>query len=131
MMMSLILSLLCFQNRNAPVQEQQRVEYVLLDIAAFNKDGSPVIDLTAKDFVITENRKKVKSNFFKILDYRRDFEIQGRLPVNLQEVMQEAERPTQQVALILDFELLQYEHLIRVFNEVDIRPTAIGYCSTP
>lgn len=81
--------LLFFQDDIEPVKEQFRVEYVTLDVVATHKKKM-VTDLTADDFIVTENGKKVDVTFFDILDYRQQ--------------PGEGEKPLQQIILALDFE---------------------------
>ena len=52
------------------LQERTRVDYVLLDVLAFDRKGQVVTDLTSDDFVVLENRKPVRIESLEVLDLR-------------------------------------------------------------
>ncbi len=66
-----VLSLLLLQSPGSEfyVQEKYKVEFVLLDVAVVGKDGLPVTDLKASDFLVKEDKKEVDISFFETLDY--------------------------------------------------------------
>jgi len=102
------LCLLCFQNADVTLEERFRVQYVLLDVAAHDKRGTPIPDLKASDFEVRENGKKVAVNFFDVLDYR---DAGAALPVD-GEVAETPvapadptpSRPVRQIIIALDLE---------------------------
>jgi len=59
--------------QNPPVQEPQRptfvsrIDTVRVDVIVTDKQGKPVVDLTAADFEIEENRKPQKVESFKLI----------------------------------------------------------------
>jgi len=70
-MITLLALLACFQQEPL-IQEEYKVQYVLLDVVAIDKrTDKPITDLKATDFVVTENRKKVTIDSFEVLDFSR------------------------------------------------------------
>lgn len=52
------------------VEEPVRVEYVLLDVVATDKQGQPVTDLAIEEFRVTENGKRIQLESLDVLDLR-------------------------------------------------------------
>jgi VWFA-related protein len=68
----ILLAVLLAQAGSVPPLEEQpvRVEYVLLDVVAYDKQGRPVTDLVLDDFKLTESGKKIDIESLDILDLR-------------------------------------------------------------
>lgn len=64
----LLLGILAQQS--VDIENQTRVDYVVLDIVAHDENGNPVTDLTPADFQIRDGRKKQKLAHFETLDFR-------------------------------------------------------------
>ena len=52
------------------INEDYRVNFVMLDIVATTRKGEPITDLKMTDFVVTEDKKKVTIDYFEILNLR-------------------------------------------------------------
>lgn len=100
----MLVALFCFffplfpftQKDEPTVDETLRVDYILLDVSAHLENGSPVTDLTASDFEVWEDKKRVEIDNFQIVDFRA--------PPHAAVDRPEEEDPVQQtLILLLDF----------------------------
>jgi hypothetical protein len=66
----LAVLLLQVQSGSPRVEEPVRVEYVLLDVVAFDDDGQPVTDLTIDEFKLIDGGKKIPPESLDVLDLR-------------------------------------------------------------
>ena len=119
MVFSLFLTLCLFNPQNqADVIESMKVDFVLLDVLALDKDGLPVMDLTKDDFEIKENKKKVTVQVFDILDFsipaaEDEGEADATDSTDEQEVpmgSEAAEPPSPAQTVIMLLELSNAEH---------------------
>lgn len=97
-----------FAQGNQPtVEEELRVQYVLLDVVVEGRRGELVTDLDLSDFVVKDDGKKVDITYFDILDFRND-----RLPdvENIPEEFREIAEidAYQQIILATDFESVRF-----------------------
>ncbi len=59
------------QARETPeVREEARVDLVLVDVIAYDRQGRLVADLRREDFVVREDRRRVELESFEVLDFR-------------------------------------------------------------
>ncbi|MDJ0836577.1 MAG: VWA domain-containing protein [Acidobacteriota bacterium] len=116
-----ILLLMWLGFQEAQVQEEVRVRFVLLDVAAYDKEGMPVMDLTADDFVVEDDRKKVDVTYFSTEDRRRPFDYEtmiipakdGAIPENPLSVT------LPKLVLVLDFQPLRDEEALAAFDQLE------------
>ena len=121
--MLIISCLLAFQEEEIQISEEFKFQYVQLDVAAFDRNGNPVTDLKPTDFVIKENRKKIKLDSFRILDYDK----QTAVSLNMETLNpipgeQDEEPETElisQYILALDFSSARLMEIRRTFSEVE------------
>jgi len=106
--------------QETPIQEQIKVRLVLLDVSVFDKDGAPVTDLTADDFIVKDQRKQVDTTFFDVYDIREPFDYASSvaapndgylapdpIAVNLPKIL-----------IVFDFEPLRNERARTLFADV-------------
>ena len=125
MMTLLILACLSgFQEDEIQITEEFKFQYVRLDIAAFDKDGNPVTDLVPSDFVVKENRKKIRLDSFRILDYDKqtsaslDTETLKTIPEPENDLSRKKELLSQYI-LVLDFESANLMEIRRTISELE------------
>ncbi len=117
------------------VIDSMKVEYVLIDVFAHDREGTPVFDLTKEDFEVKEGRKNVDIELFDTVDYRF-----APSPQEFQALRQEAESPDevqvhpQTVILVLEFgtaEINQIrstmDQLTSYFKDLKVRPNVNFY----
>ena len=110
----LALGLHAFQDAKFIVQEQYRVDFVLLDIQAYRgRRDEAVTDLVASDFKIEENGRQMETGYFEILDFR------GRKPAAARVAGQESvSQDPRQVILAVDLEAAEDEDVARTIAEM-------------
>ena len=125
-MISLLLfaCVLTFQEEQVPYIEEFKVQYVSLDVAAFDKNGNPVTDLKPTDFVVKENKKKIKPDSFRILDYDKQSSVTLNIDTLKPIVPSSADQANQpelvsQFILVLDFESANLMEIQRTFTELE------------
>ena len=92
------------------VDESLRVEYIMLDIVARDKNGNLVTDLTLDDFVVKDKRQTVRPDVFQVLDYRLGEAKDGS--------GKELELPVRQFILAVDTESARYDEGLKTFEEL-------------
>ena len=119
----MVLLLACLMMQAPDVTERVSVEYVLLDILAFDRKGNPVTDLSQDDFEVREGRQKVDITFFEKLDMRTVSQytfspetIEGE---GEQVVQTGATRQRQQIVLAVDLEAIPHIDVARTFDLLD------------
>jgi len=119
----LTCSLLLFQNNEIQdIQEQFRVQFVTLDVAARQK-GKIVTDLTQADFEVKENGKAVDITYFDVLDYRTLGELSPAEVEAMTAAASDApipEKPMQQIILALDFESVPLDDVVKSFHMLNV-----------
>ena len=115
----LMTALFFFQgNNDLRVQERFRVEYVMLDVSAFDRKGNPVTDLTIDDFEVKEDRKKMDITFFDTLDFRLSSTPDvSKIPVEFREQVQETS--TRQIVLAIDLDNVGEVESSKVFHQLN------------
>lgn len=114
----LYLSLFNYQKADFAVQERFRVEYVMLDVKAVDKDGNLVTDLKMSDFEIKENRKSVQPDFFEVLDFRQDLKL-DELPTDSAEAKEKVEKEVRQIIIAMDLEWTQPRDALNAFVQME------------
>lgn len=115
---------LCFfqgDNDELIIQERFRVDFVRLDILALDKQGNPVTDLKAEDFIIKEGRKKIDLEFFERIDYRQAFEARidsdQKLPLPAEEI-EAGENTRPQYIFATDLESVPLVRMRKTFTQL-------------
>ncbi len=108
----LLLALTCFQEAKIKVDESLQVGYIMLDVTVGDSHGRPVTDLVADDFVVRENKKKIKVEVFQTLDFRPPGEGGPLVDPN--------EDPIQQtLILLLDLAATNPETALKTFSQLE------------
>jgi len=110
MLFLLLWAAMPVQDFEFQVDESLRVEYILLDIVARDKQGNLVTDLTLDDFIVKDSRKTMQPDVFQILDYR-----QGKATDH---DGNDVELPIRQFILALDTESARYDEGLKTFMEL-------------
>ncbi len=123
-----ILASLAFFQEEPLIQEKYTVQYVMLDVVAVDKrSGKMIKDLKLSDFVVTENRKKVKVQTFEVLDFSSPVEAPAAPAVITAPTssgpppgLTIAEPPPlEQYILAIDLESAMITEIHRAFSEVE------------
>ncbi len=117
------LSALCFQQPS--VNADMKVDYVVLDVVARSADGALVTDLTMDDFLLRENKKKMKLELFETIDFRSPEEGGVHDPENPDPVLQT-------LIMVLNLESANmavrehtFENLHQLFGQLEGWPTEL------
>jgi len=99
------------------IEERFQVEFVLLDVAAFNRNGTVVDDLQVTDFEIKENGKSVDVGVFEILDLRANATATD---TGEDEASHSAEtQPRQQIIVAFDLESAKPGDIQIAYRQID------------
>lgn len=116
--MSVLLALAALlAQEGSPLQERARVEYVLVDAVALDRQGHLVADLTLDDFIVREDGARVQLESLDVLDLRGS----ATGPDEPVPPPDEA-RPSitkSQVIMAVDFEFTSYSQARKTFERLE------------
>jgi len=112
-----LYQLCLFSETDLEIQEELRVEYVLVDLIVLDKKNRPMTDLSAGDFVVKDDGRKVDIESFQILDYRDLPNDSSSLPAPSVSGIP-IERPRQQYIFCLDQEAISFTELRKSFSQL-------------
>lgn len=111
--------LLFAQEKELAVQEQLRVEYVLVDLLVLDRQNRPIKDLSKEDFIVRDGKKKIAIESFEILDYQSleaaSHEVVSAMDAQEKEVIAV---PRQQFIFAVDQESLYLGEIRKSFTQL-------------
>ena len=115
-----LCSLFLFQDGDLDYEEKVTISFVRLDIAAFDDQGRPVSDLELSDFVVSEDRKKVKISTFQKLEYNERSLTTYDVKVLKPAVTPSEDPPSApQFIIVLDMRSALEEEIHVIFKQLD------------
>jgi VWFA-related protein len=102
-----------------PLQERARVDYVLVQVSARDRDGRLVTDLGLDDFVLTENGARIRLESLDIIDLRSGAQPILEPPPAPVPSMSVRRITRSRVVFALDFQFIGYADAQVTFRELE------------
>lgn len=116
---ALLAPLLAAQAGPPALQERARIEYVLVEVSARDREGLLVTDLGLGDFLLTENGKKIRIESLDILDLRGEGEAPAAPRPSPLPSSDDRRIGRSQVIVALDFEFTTYREARQTLDEME------------